>query len=37
MGLNRMMMKSNIFLKDIKALMVVDYSGDWIGFIDGSF
>lgn len=37
MGLNRMMMKSNKFLKDITAEMVVDYSGDWIGFIDGSF
>lgn len=37
MGLNRMMMKSNIFLKDIEAEMVVGYSGDWIGFIDGSF
>lgn len=38
MGLNRMMMKSNIFLKDIEAEMIVGDSGDdWIGFIDGSF
>lgn len=39
MGLNRMMMKSNNFLKDITAEMVVGYSdwSDWLGFIDGSF
>lgn len=39
MGLNRMMMKSNKFLKDITAEMVVGYSdsNDWVGFIDGSF
>lgn len=37
MGLNRMMMKSNIFLKDIEAIMVVGYSGGRLGFIDGSF
>lgn len=37
MGLNRMMMTSNKFLKDITAEMVVGYSNDWVGFIDGSF
>ncbi len=37
MGLNRMMMKSSIFLKDTEAVMVVGYSNDWLGFIDGSF
>lgn len=36
MGLNRLMMKSNKVLKDITAEMVIDYSGGWIGFIDGS-
>lgn len=39
MGLNRMMMKSNKFLKDITAEMVVGYSDSdaLLGFIDGSF
>ena len=38
MGLNRMMMKNNEFLKDITAEMVMDFSSDWnwLGFIDGS-
>lgn len=37
MGLNRMMMKSNIFLKDIEAEMVVGYSDVSIGFMEGLF
>lgn len=40
MGLNRMMMKSNKFLKDITAEMVVGFLNSgliiWLGFIDGS-
>lgn len=34
MGLNRMMMKNGVILKDIEALMTVDSSGDWLGFMD---
>ena len=34
MGLNRMMMKGSVVLKDIEAELIVGTQGDWIGFMD---